>query len=254
MANITNALRVTVGCALVLGGGCCASREAEVWTPTPRVQWADISTRAIPGLYNGYRILLTEPSQGLFPATIAVTRVALELTEREPFFLRRRLTRDPRNEFLAWNTAFDDQMAISEVFPIAERDLGGARVDPPQIIAANRALKSRIAIVYAMNELSETESEMFGVVYNVNAVQPIAVVHAHAESIAPPEDKREPVDLFETDSRALVRDKFERLVHSCVRELILQDQPTMIESPEGWMPAGPIQPVEWPPRQFRVGR
>jgi hypothetical protein len=163
------------------------------------------------------------------------------------------LVRDPRNEFLMWNSAFDDQMAVSEVFPVAPRDLGGAEVDPQQIVAATRALDAGIAMVYAVNELSETETEMFGTLYDTEAAEPIAAFHAQAESITPTEDSDNAPNLWLVDSKALVRAKFERFAHACVRELILHDQPAPLETPTGWTPAGPIMPVEWPPRRFRTG-
>lgn len=194
---------------------------------------------------------------GLFPANMSVTRVSLESDEEQEFSTQPRLYADPRNEFLQWNTAFDDQMAVSEVFPIDQRDLGGGEADPNQILAAFRALHARIGLVYAVNELSETESEMFGILYDNDAAEPIAAIHAQAVSVEPPKDeneKGEPTDLWETDSRALVRAKFARQVHACVRELIQKDQPAVVETPTGWTPAGPIRPVEWPPRHPRRPR
>ena len=252
MTNIGHAAVTGVVTILALTGGC-ASSKAPAWTPRPRVQWEDIATEAIPPVSNEYRILLLEPTTGLFPATIGVTRVAVEPPQGEISVWRLRLVRDPRNEFLMWNSAFDDQMAISDVFPIAQRDLGGAEVDAQQIVAANRALKAQIALVYAVNELSETETEMFGALYEAEVVLPIAAFHARAESIPPPENAEDTADPWVTDSEALVRAKFERLVYACVRELILRDQPPAVEAPTGWTPAGPIMPVEWPPRRFRTG-
>ena len=252
---MVKAVAATVVFALTFMLGC-ASKQADVWTPPPRVSWDDISTRPVPPIADEYKILLPEPTKGLFPCNIAVSRVAVDVAEDGGATLVRRLIREPQNEFLAWNSAFDDQMAVSEVFPIAQRDLGGAEVDPRQIVAANRALNAKFALVYAMNELSETESEMIGALYNTDEVEPIAAFHARAESVEPQEDEQDDkqVDLWETDSKALAREKFERIVYACVRELIRRDKPALIEAPSGWTPAGPIRPVEWPPRQYRWGR
>ena len=63
--------------------------------------------------------------------------------------------------------------------------------------------------------------------------------------------EEESVNLWETDSRALVRERFERLVHACIRELIVQDESETVEPPKGWTPACPTFPAEWPPRRFR---
>ena len=97
---------------------------------------------------------------------------------------------------------------------------------------------------------------MFGILYDTKSAQPMASLHAVARSQEPPDDQHgnKPVDLWETDSRALVRAKFKRLVHACILDLILHDEPEAAEPPKGWTPAGPTRPVEWPPRPFRTRR
>ncbi len=247
---------LSVGSAALVFGltSGCAAKTTEFWTPSPQVRWDDLCTRPIEPVSNGYRILKSEPTRGLFPASIGVTRVALKMNGEKTAARPKHLLRDPRNEFLRWNSAFDDQMAISEVFPIDQRDLGGAAAEPEQIVAAWRGLHARVGVVYAVNELSETGTEMIGALYDVAAAEPIAAMHAQAFSVIPPEEDDEPADLWETDSRALVRVEFERHVYECLRELISRDVPASLESPDGWTPPGPIRPVEWPPRRFQAGR
>jgi hypothetical protein len=233
--------------------GCAHSKKPEVvWTTRPMVDWSRIASGPAPELRDEYRILVPQPTVGLFPANLAVTRVAVEEAEGEASKGEPMLFADPRNEFLQWNRAFDDQMALSEVFPISHRDLGGGEAEPAQILASFRALDARLGLIYAVNELSPTESEIIGALYDSSASQQIAAFHAHALSIQPSEeekdkDKKKP-DLWETDSRALVRAKFEKLVYAALRNLIIHDQPSRTEPPAGWTPAGPIRPVEWPPR------
>ncbi|MDO8631831.1 MAG: hypothetical protein Q7R41_15195 [Phycisphaerales bacterium] len=233
--------------------GCTNSKKPEiVWTARPAVDWSRIASEPVPELHNEYRILEPQPTVGLFPANLAVTRVAVEEAEGDESKREPTLFADPRNEFLQWNRAFDDQMALSEVFPINHRDLGGGEAEPAQILAAFRALDARLGLIYAVNELSPTESEIIGALYDSSASQQVAAFHAHAVSIQPSEevkdkDKKKP-DLWETDSHALVRAKFEKLVYAALRNLIIHDQPSRTEPPAGWTPAGPIRPVEWPPR------
>jgi hypothetical protein len=232
----------------------CAEKRVEVWAPKPPVQWEHVSTQPVRPVQEGYRLLTDQPTRGLFPAAMAVTRVAV-VADGAAQATQPCLLTDPRNEFLQWNSALDDQMAISEVFPITERDLGGGEVEPEQMLAAFRALRARLGLVYAVNELSDTETEMFGVLYDTNMARAVASLHASAVSVVPQEDQKgaEPADLWQTDSRAVVRSKFEYYLRSCIRELIRQDEPPPAEAPTGWTPAGPIRPVEWPPKRFRTG-
>jgi hypothetical protein len=172
---------------------------------------------------------------------------------------RTRMTRpyllaDPRNEFLQWNRALDDQMAISEVFPVSGRDLGGGEASPEQIVAAFHALHAKLGLIYAVNELTSTEAEMFGVLFEAASAQPIATLHARAVSLphsGPDDDGR--VDLWESDARALVREKFERSMRACIRDLIVQDSPADADAPRGATLAGPLRPVEWPPKHSHAG-
>jgi hypothetical protein len=229
--------------------GCAAPKKVEpVWVAPPRVEWNDLSRRPIEPACNEHRILLPANTAGLFPASMAVTRLAVDRScdeeKRNPVLLT-----DPRNEFLQWNSALDDKMAVSEVFPIFPRDLGGNPAHPDQIVSAFRALNARLGLIYAVNELSPTETETMGVLYDVRTASPIAVIHARAESLCLTNEsgKRSRLDLWRTDSRALARGKFEQSLRACIRGLIAQDRPAELESSEGWMRMTPSRPVEWPP-------
>jgi hypothetical protein len=232
----------------------CAGKRVEFQQPVyGRSFWRHIATEPAPAVQDQFQIVADQPTQGLFPANLGVTRVAVELLDERIGLERRVLLTDPRNEFLRWNSALDDLFAISEVFPINEFDLGGGPVEPDQIIAAFRALHARIGLVYAMNTIAENRSEIIAVLYDNDAARPIAYFHAQATSIEPPEvDETEPSDLWRTDSEALVRLEFERMVHSCVRKLILQDEPAEVETPTGWRPVE-RRPVVWPPTQAGAG-
>ena len=244
--------------ALSVFWGCSSSKkEQPVWTSKARVEWKSVAAAPAPAVRDGYEILTGGRTKGLFPANMAVTRVSLEPGVDAPETTEPYLFADPRNEFLQWNTAFDDQMAVSEVFPIAQRDLGGRDADPQQILAAFRGLHARLGLLYAVNELSDSQTEMFGTLYDTGTGSPVAVIHAQAVSIEPGKDQPakkdgKHTDLWKTDSRALVRAKFAKQVHTCIRDLIAADEPALVEAPSGWTPAGPIRPVEWPPRNLRT--
>lgn len=243
-----------VGTLAVLSG--CAEKRVEVWTPSPIVQWENVAISPAMPVANGYRLHVPRPTQGLFPASIGITRVAMgDVTvaggDSQPHLLT-----NPRNEFLQWNSALDDQMAVSEVFPVVERDLGGGEATPEQVLAACRGLHAGIGLIYAVNENAPNETEMFGVLYDTSSTAKLASLHVAATSVPLPENmpEDERVNLWETDSHALVRERFEKTLRACIRDLIRQDERAVVEPPTGWTPAGPILPVEWPPHQLRTGR
>ena len=247
---------LTAAAAVGLLAGGCAHQCKDTWQRKPQTLWRHVVAQPIIPPRDTYRIYVPRPTKGLFPANIAVTRVAMERIGDTNRTLPR-LFADPRNEFLQWNSTFDDQMAISEVFPIDQRDLGGGPAEPEQILASFRALHARLGLIYAVNELSRNESEMFGALYDTSSLQPLASFHAHSDSLEPPEDaedEADPYHLWTTDSRALVRAKFARMVYACVRQLVVNDEPSAIEATTGWRSDGPTRPVEWPPRSGRRRR
>lgn len=244
-----------LGSVIAVTGGCAQPRVVEVWQPKPMVHWQDLSNGPILPVRDEFRIMPGKPLGGLFPASLAVTRVSIEVTGDPDRPFAPRLTSNPRNEFLQWNSALDDQFAVGEVFPVSGKDLGGGAAEPHQILAAFNALHARLGLVYAVNELSETETEMLGVLYDAENEIALAVLHSHSASVVPPEviDASEwPIDMWETDSRALVRAKFESILHGCIYELIQRDGPATVITPVGWKPTAPVRPVVWPPRRTRA--
>ncbi len=245
--------------ALAFVPGCLCHERAKPWTPQARVHWYDISTKPVPAVTNDYRIIADQPSKGLFPGNIAVTRVALREVKELPADptgkMQPVILKDPRNEFLHWNHAFDDQLAVAEAFPIDQFALGGGLAVPHQIVAAFHALDARLGLIYAVNEISPVETEVIGTLYDVKRTEPIAIIQAQAHSVVDPDGKKEKrPDLWKTDSHALARANFERLVYHCMRDLILHDEPAEIEEPVGWKPVFPRLPVEWPPNLYRPRR
>jgi hypothetical protein len=250
-----SALLFSAAIAIAFTG--CASRrqKEEPWTPEPHVSWEHVSPGEGPIAESGYKLIASGETVGLFPANLGVTRVAIEVTDDGESIPH--LTANPRNEFLQWNNAFDDLMAISDVFPISQRDLGGGEATPPQILSSFDALNAKLALIYGVNELAEDEAEMFGTLYDVRTSRPIASLRSHGVSLKIPEDQKDKDDaylLWSTDSRAIVRDKFAEALHGCMRELILKDKPPALEDKSGWTPAGPVRPAVWPPRYYRYRR
>lgn len=243
-ANTLPSVVLAVAMALLTGCAHHRTRAKEVFAAPPRVTWQDLSAASFTPPMDGYMILGPAGSVGRFPAAVGVTRVAIEegRPDREPT-----LPGKPKNEFLTWNRAFDELMAISSVFPVAQRDLGGGEATPEQIVAAFRGLHAGLGLIYATNPLSERETEMIGVLYETKTSRPLAAIAARAVSTLPADPKeRDDLDPWKHDSKALVRARFVEHCFVCLRELIQADQPERIDVPPGWIPAGPVRPVQWP--------
>lgn len=233
--------------AVIATPGCSQKQVVEPWSPKPLVDWRHVAIGDARPPENGCIILAPGPTQGLFPTDVAVTRVAKVVVDNGVEATQ--LYADPRNEFLRWNSVFDDQWAISEVFPLQQRDLAGGEAEPAAILAASRGLDADMSLIYAVNELAANETEMFGVLYQTDGGRPLAAIHARATS-APcsPEcpEADDPYHAWVTDSRVLVRDRFAEFAHDCMRQLVLHDQPVSVPAPAGWTHEHPPYPT-WPP-------
>ena len=228
---------------------CCCENQQEIQVATKApLDWFFVSTEPVEPLYNAYRLLVIPPTRGLFPASIAVTRVESEVIDESADLVRPLIFTNPRNEFLQWNSAFDDLMAVSEVFPVIQFDMGGNNAYVENVLAAFRALDAKLGLIYAVNEFDDLETEMIGSLYDTQSTRPIAHFQTHAVTIIPPEnEQQETTDLWETDSTALARQRFETLVYECIRELIEHDAPLTPDVPPGWKPVAPARRVKWPP-------
>ncbi len=239
-----------------LSVSCATSRDRAPTAATcmRAVTWSAVGTVPTPPPCNRYYILGDGPTRALFPASVGVTRVAARDsaghadTDRDVIVASDLLTLspDPRNEFLQWNTAFDHLKGVSEVFPVGQRDLGGAAVETVNVLAAMRTLRARVGLIYAVNELSGSRSEMFGVLYDTHTYQPLSVIHAAADSAVPADRRSRRADPWQSDSRVRVRTRFAELVTEVMRELILRDQPAGVEPTTGWTPAPLFAPPDAP--------
>ncbi len=232
--------------------GCAAPESKKPWVAPQRVAWSDVATEPVESVENGYRIVQSDATEGLFPCALAVSRIAAE-TPRTNAGGSLAAPSTPHNEFLIWNTSFDNLPAVSEAFPVVERDLGEYPVEPQLILSAARAFHAGLSLIYAVNQLAPEKYEMLGVLHDTKTGKPIAVFHTVNETIIRPKNAKKAhnnVDAWEYEARALARLQFKSLALACFRELIAHDVPQRQEPPEGWTPNRPLAPMHWPPRYY----
>lgn len=239
---------VSIFAVALINVSCTCSADKIAVTAKAPLDWYFVSTEPVDPLYNAYQLQIVPPTQGLFPASIGVTRIESEVLDESVDLMRPLIFANPRNEYLKWNSAFDDLMAISEVFPVTQFDMGGENAYIENVLAAFHGLGAKLGLIYAVNEFDDLETEIIGTLYDTESTKPIAHFQAHAVSVFPEENQKdEPVNLWKTDSTAIARERFESLVYSCFLELIEHDERTEPNAPPGWKPVGPAKRVKWPP-------
>ncbi|HUU83599.1 MAG TPA: hypothetical protein VM243_08855 [Phycisphaerae bacterium] len=240
--------------ALTLAGGCSRSRGKAVCAFHPSIGWDDVATERVQPVEDGFVNLAPGGTDGLFPASIAVARITVGESEGEGAGGAVVLDMTPANDFLSWNTRFDNLRYISEVFPLNWHDLGENDPSAGQIVSAAAELAAGLCLVYGRGDVSENEAEVRGLLYQARTGRPLAAIHARAAVPEPGTIDRPPEyvrgDHRHCDPRYLADVRFERLVLDCVRQLREGDRPVIVEPPEGWTPREPTELRVWPPPPF----
>ncbi len=246
--------------AVVLGeAGCVKKAEIQFVATDPVLQWQDLQLPDDVEVHDGYTLLEEQQTTGLFPTAVAVVRIRADYTDAGPPATMLELNTEPETELLPWNSLLDDQRAISGVFPIKPIALQGEDVTVEHLLKTAEVMKASVCLIYATADLSQTESEVRGAIYDARRLKPLAVLCAHArienldEALAdlPKPAPMEPryfdaaKDPRYHDAPGMAIYKFEALVRECVIALRKNDTPLENQPTEGWMPQPPPDGVFW---------
>lgn len=253
----TTCLTLMIVVGLAVTG--CSQTDEPVFEPTsPVVRWADLISTEVTLPENGFTLLVAQPTKGLFPGSLGVARLAAVTPEDsesgEAPASRIILDEEPAHDFLRWNSAFDDVRPIREVFPISWIALNGRDVTAANVVEACRAMTGRLCLLYCQTDVTISESEARGVMYDAATGQPLATIHACGVYVAPESDESAPEEMDDSSregppltARLVAEDRFESLVRACMLKLAANDQPRPPAPQEGWVPEGPLAPPIWPP-------
>ena len=94
---------------------CCCESEQEIHVETKApIDWFFVSTEPVDPLYNSYRLQIVPPTRGMFPSSIAITRVESEVVDESVNLMKPLIFTNPRNEFVHWNNPVPVVAAIVE--------------------------------------------------------------------------------------------------------------------------------------------
>ncbi len=238
-------IRVLMAAVLLSVVGCSQHND-EVFAPPPEpAGWSDLSAGAPIASQDGFRLLNPQSTEGLFPASIAVARLAQSDGQLV-------LAMKPEVDFLAWNSVFDDYRGISEVFPMNVKDLDGGAVSAENLLTAAKALEAGMLLLYTESRTQFDRCSMSGVLYDVRSRTALASIHATSLISDPvaPEDRlartASATTLEDRDPRLVAVGTFEAYVRNCLRGLMDKDRSKNVGPVEGWIPAYPVEPLIWP--------
>lgn len=253
------AILLILAVVLTTVSGCQKRERPVVLGTSPAVSWTDLTVAQASGVQDGYRLAVSEATRGVFPASLAVARLAVG-SDGAGGGMGLRLAMKPEVDFLSWNSVFDDFRSVSEVFPLKAMALDGAGVKVGSLLDGADSLRAGMLLVYAEVSCSESDSEVRGVLYEVSTRRLLALVHASAHvdmPIASDEeaDRKIPLeDHVSRDPRLLSIRTFEHTMRECLLALMANDESTAPVAPEGWIPDRQFEPLTWPPPADLRGR
>lgn len=257
-----SALRILVGAVLIAAtiAGCQKKGGFDFLPTSPTVEWKAISTASNGAVHDGYRVLVSGKTQGVFPVSIGVARV--RGVQREVGAARvEQLELDvkPPVDFLVWNSVFDDLRFVSEAFPVNPKAMDGAATSVQTILGAAKALKARACLIYSEVHDTVYESQVRGALYEVATGRQLASIHSVARVDNPIalDDKDDYEDLAAErearDPRLVALGRFEQHLRDCLLYLHANDEPLDPVTPEGWVPTI-LDPATWPPSDEQIWR
>jgi len=244
-------MMVVMAAGLLLATGCAKSTR-DMFCPThPVVGWAELSGGQDVAVAEGYRLLVHEPTKGVFPTSVGVARIAAtgEIGGVETLTLNTR----PEVDFLDWNSCFDDLRPVSEAFPINIMGMNGDPVAVGTLLDNAHALRAGMVLAYSEEQPTLERYEIRGVLYQVSTKRALASIHAvsYVQKPVDPDERysgSDPADNLErVDPREDARHTFEQDTRACLLALMAKDEPADTVKPEGWIPDRPIEPIIWPP-------
>jgi hypothetical protein len=248
MTNKNRLFELAVGLIAVSVAGCAQNRRDAYAQPTEPAGWSDLSPSASVTSDEGYRLLVPQDTEGVFPASIAIARIAQDPYNGGQLVMAMK----PEVDFLAWNSVFDDYRGVSEVFPLNDKDLDGGEVSAENLMTASKALEAGLLLLYTESQTQFDRCSLSGVLYDVRSRQALAAIHANS-LISDPVSPNDRVartastgNCEERDPRLVAVGAFESHVRDCLRRLMTKDKSKNVGPIEGWIPTYTVEPLIWP--------
>ncbi len=189
---------------------------------------------------NEYTLLVSDRTEGLFPGTIAVARIAPHWTPTHTLVPASSLEMKPLNQFIDWCDMFDDIWPVAGVFPLTYPNRPNRQVTEQMLVDAAREQGAGMCLIYHIGgecDQNGCSAVMRGQLYDVRDGRLLAEAHADARVKAifedqlppPPPTDRIDIDKRHLDPWFIAHERFRQKLRECVLELIAQDKP--IEAP-----------------------
>ncbi len=220
--------------AIVPATGCSEHKVPESYAGQT-LSTAEVALGVWSAPLDGYQVIETEPSQGRFPAAVAVVPLEWQDTFRVPEDAREagwRIGRLKEEQGGHWNSLFNTLPPIREVLVMDRQSVAWPEAKVDELVASAGRLGSGLCLVYGPSQADPQFAAFSGVLFDTASGSPVATVGASAgpTDMEPQPPGRPKNDLRHEDVNEIAARKFERQVRRCVDDLIRRDQKS---SPQG---------------------
>lgn len=235
-----------VAIAFVIGLAIPACQEPEeppVAYMGPTLAQADLGmTQSVDAPANGYTLLQPQPSQGRFPATLAVVRLdkpnPLFVCD-DPLFVAERgweLATLPGQEAMVWTTLLNTVPKSRAVMVMDRRSTISPDCDLEQVLEAARSQDVELCLIYGPRMVPDDHAGLAGVIIDADTGNYLAYIQSQAGILdwEPPRPDRPEHDLSHQDVNYIAARRFEREVRNCMLDLIRLDRPPTSTQPSPW--------------------
>lgn len=191
---------------------------------------------------NGFVILESSPSDGRFPAALAVVR----LDQPNPLFVcddhlfvaeRGWEVATLREEDAAyWNNLLNKVPQSRAVFVLDRASTISPDCDLDEVIHVCRRLGIELCLIYGPRMVPDGCAGFAGVIIDPNTGEHLAFIQSQASILdfEPPRPDRSKYDRSHQDVNYLAARRFEREVRKCFLAMVARDQPAPATQPSPW--------------------
>ncbi len=187
---------------------------------------------------NSYVTLVSGRTDGMFPRSLGVARVATPEYSPAEFDSTPHLAMEPVNELSGWMSLFDDIWAVSEVFPITYPTRVDRRTSAETLVEYARSDGAGLCLIYEITTSREGDLSVVdvqGSLYDAESGAQLIEAHADArvrdqtEDQLPPPPPADRIDIDERhiDPLFIAQRRFRELMRDAVLELIARDRKTV---------------------------
>lgn len=242
LVGAVSALSVVLGVVLSGGTGCHKPEPPPVAYTGATLASAALGVDRVPGDPSSFLLMESGPSEGRFPAAIALSR----LEPPQDYFAEEYKGGPIRKQWWVGDIAWEERMhwnslcntipQIREMIVMDSKSPVVSETTVPEIVESARRLRASLCLVYGPSPAAPGCAGLWGILLDTRTGDQVAFVQAQAgpEDFQPRQPDRDKRDLRRCDVNYLVYRKLQEQTRQCIMALIARDAAPATTQPSPW--------------------